>query len=595
MYPTAGSNARRAGPGFWSVDATRTRRAAALSDTAETADSITYPLPIVKRDLGWIASLLGVSGYFLFLNLTIPLYADDYWYSLSFGTIDHLESLTDVFVSQWRHYFEWGGRSVAHTIGQLALLGPLWVFRVFNTIAFALLNALIAFHATRSGGQRPGWLLFLISTCLFWLAVPKLGETTLWLMGSVNYLWNAVFILLFLLITTKTLEAERRKPLLIGSHVIFGLLAGWGYETTSLTGLSVAILLGTFYSPERFTKRLVRLLPGFSAYLIGYIFLLAAPGNSVRSAMIGRESDLITTMLSNFPRFVGLHALSIGLLLVLLGLAVRVIRNSGWRPFLQSRALLFAAAGLMNNGLMLAAPAIPMRSGFGGSVFFVLSAVSMAAAIRDKRRWPMITVATLVILVSACVAVPVGRAYWKLHVLDIERRALASAARKSGLEAVEWPLPDVQIDGRVFARDIRPSPKYWVNQQVADFYGFREILGEQPQLDRYPESKPMIDTDVLFGESRLIEISSLESGRGTSLFFVWDFPEAIEGDELNFRFRYQHSHTPSWKRQLINLLPDSYGRFLWEKVEFNSRWTPDGEMKALEVFCRKLRRSPISS
>jgi hypothetical protein len=199
----------------------------------------------VKRDLGWIASLLGVGGYFLFLNLTIPLYADDYWYSLSFGTTDHLESLTDVFVSQWRHYFEWGGRSVAHTIGQLALLGPLWVFRVFNAIVFVLLNALIAFHAARSGGQRPGWLLFLISTCLFWLAVPKLGETTIWLMGSANYLWNAVFILLFLLITTKTLEAERRKPLLVGSHVIFGLLAGWGYETTSLTGLIVAILLGT--------------------------------------------------------------------------------------------------------------------------------------------------------------------------------------------------------------------------------------------------------------------------------------------------------------------------------------------------------------
>jgi hypothetical protein len=175
-------------------------------------------------------------------------------------------------------------------------------------------------------------------------------------MGSANYLWNAVFILLFLLITTKTLEAERRKPLLVGSHVIFGLLAGWGYETTSLTGLIVAILLGTFYSPERFTKRLVRLLPGFSAYFIGYIFLLAAPGNSVRSAMIGRESDLITTILGNFPRFVGLHALSIGLLLVLLGLAVRVIRDCGWRPLLQSRALLFAAAGLMNNGLLLQSP-----------------------------------------------------------------------------------------------------------------------------------------------------------------------------------------------------------------------------------------------
>jgi hypothetical protein len=98
----------------------------------------------------------------------------------------------------------------------------------------------------------------------------------------------------------------------------------------------------------------------------------------------------------------------------------------------------------------------------------------------------------------------------------------------------------------------------------------------------------MIATDVLFGESRLIEISSLESDQGTSLFFVWDFPEAIEGDELDFRFRYLHSHTPSWKRQLIDLLPDSYGRFLWEKIDFNSRWTPDGEMKALEVFLPRI-------
>lgn len=296
--------------------------------------------------------------YYLYLNFSIPLYADDYWYSLVFGTNRHLTSIRDVWESQRLHYRIWGGRTVAHSIGQLALMGPVStaIFRVLNATVFTGLLVLIARIGRRSirprsPGARPLWQLLFLNFALFWLFVPRLGETTLWLMGSVNYLWNAFFVLLYLDISGNIQHRHNFPLLLFAVQVPLGLLAGWGFESTSLTGLLlIPILLHR--------RRWLRQLPGFLAYLAGYILLITAPGNQIRSNRIDANRSLLSTVLDNIPRYVGMHALSWAILLLLLLLLIWAWKKKGFKG-ISRPALIFLAAGIFNNGIMLASPSSP--------------------------------------------------------------------------------------------------------------------------------------------------------------------------------------------------------------------------------------------
>ena len=82
-----------------------------------------------------IIILVSIFIMMLVLNLLTPLIADDYSYSLSLdGT--KINSVMDVMNYQWWHYFNWGGRTIAHTLAQLFLLFPKIVFSIINPIIY---------------------------------------------------------------------------------------------------------------------------------------------------------------------------------------------------------------------------------------------------------------------------------------------------------------------------------------------------------------------------------------------------------------------------------------------------------------------------
>jgi len=69
----------------------------------------------------WLSMIL-VCSWYLYLNFTIPLYADDYSYSMYWhsehpGPPRRLESLADIIPSVRGYYQGWGGRVVAAAMG----------------------------------------------------------------------------------------------------------------------------------------------------------------------------------------------------------------------------------------------------------------------------------------------------------------------------------------------------------------------------------------------------------------------------------------------------------------------------------------------
>lgn len=57
-----------------------------------------------------------------FLVNSYPYTSDDILYRNITGTQEAVKNIGDIFLSQYTHWFSWGGRNVAHFVAQLLLL-----------------------------------------------------------------------------------------------------------------------------------------------------------------------------------------------------------------------------------------------------------------------------------------------------------------------------------------------------------------------------------------------------------------------------------------------------------------------------------------
>ena len=68
---------------------------------------------------------------------------DDLWYATNLVTGEPLRNITDIFESQWWHYFNWGGRSITHSLLQLILMCGDMFANILNMAATFTLSFLI--------------------------------------------------------------------------------------------------------------------------------------------------------------------------------------------------------------------------------------------------------------------------------------------------------------------------------------------------------------------------------------------------------------------------------------------------------------------
>ena len=112
-----------------------------------------FKFPFEK--ISWQIILILFAVFFLILNLLTPFIADDIIYAFIWdgehggnfvdGMIERqrVESFTDILISQWSHYFHWGGRTVAHVIVQFfSWIGKAY-FNLLNVLIFCALVFLI--------------------------------------------------------------------------------------------------------------------------------------------------------------------------------------------------------------------------------------------------------------------------------------------------------------------------------------------------------------------------------------------------------------------------------------------------------------------
>ncbi len=335
---------------------------------------------------------------FIFLmNCLFPLsYGDDYVYSFLWDGANgwnmyldlpenarRVGSFGDIFISQWSHYFTWGGRIPAHVLVQFFLWQGKWLFNIFNTAIFMFLLLLLYWMSL---GGRITWKLkaerFLFLFFAVWAFCPDFSVVTLWLTGSCNYLWMLVLLFVFL---TFYVRSYFLLPLPMGKlFAVFmfflGILAGWTNENTVCW---LVLLLPAYCYQMRKQGRLSAwMVCGVLGMLFGFSLMMLAPGNQARylfelsmGAMTGeklfRHGMVNISVVFIFEFFLWHYLLGFW--------RQRKIFSSlpSWSLW-KNYMLLCCAFSLLSLFVMLLSPSFPLRSSFPSVISLILAAaVSM--------------------------------------------------------------------------------------------------------------------------------------------------------------------------------------------------------------------------
>ncbi|MGL4981942.1 MAG: DUF3329 domain-containing protein [Treponemataceae bacterium] len=278
-----------------------------------------------KQSLFFYGLVFAVFCIMYALNYFTILIADDYNYSL--GKTGKVQSLLEIIELEYNQYMGWGGRSVAHFLGRFFLWVGKPVFNIFNALVYVIFVLLICRHIDKNCKKNSA--LFIAINISLWYFIPAWGQNFLWLIGSCNYLWTSMFVLLFLLPYKKNIENSSYNLNLFYSILVllFGVIAGWTNEN-----LSAAVVGGLFcfFVWKIIKKQKIKLFEilGFIGFFVGFLFLVLAPGNYVRAASSAIQSDL--TLLEKLgSRFFSVSAIYLKYSYIILSLFFCLLAMNG--------------------------------------------------------------------------------------------------------------------------------------------------------------------------------------------------------------------------------------------------------------------------
>lgn len=180
------------------------------------------------------------------MNELTPVYIlDDTNYAFhsspeGFDLNNRIINFKDVIITTFHHWFYINGRIFTHFFVALfaGLLGKP-VFNIFNAFAFCLM-AVLTIKLTHPKYQLLSVLFFVF---IYFLLIPSFCRTSLWMAGSINYLWSAVFTLFFFHILNR-IHSMSPLPLwriIVLVPIVFML--GWIHECFALP---VAMSMGIY-------------------------------------------------------------------------------------------------------------------------------------------------------------------------------------------------------------------------------------------------------------------------------------------------------------------------------------------------------------
>ncbi len=342
-----------------------------------------------------IYSLIGIYLFFFILNYLTPMYfGDDYVYAFIWpgqpmsiplpDTAERVSCLSDILISQWKHYLTWGGRTPAHILVQFFAWQGKPLFNFVNALVSLLLILEVFWLSNRGEASitklKAGHCVGIVLS--LWALTPVFTDVFLWLSGACNYLWMTVLLLGFLIPYVRKYYNFHQK---VGNSYAFsffmwfwGLLAGWGNENSVCW---VILVVGLFL----FTHRKCRcnetwLYLGLIGLMMGYSLTIMAPGNMVRlQTEFGSDyhSWLTLNAIQNNFRILGrIFTLQLIMWYFCLKALFKLKMSNAGNMVLKKDRLLAKITCLSAFGMstiMIVSPFFAPRNGFPGTIYLVIA------------------------------------------------------------------------------------------------------------------------------------------------------------------------------------------------------------------------------
>ena len=440
------------------------------------------------------------------LNYLTPLcYGDDYVYAFIWPgqsmyvplpeTAERVSGFAELIESQWSHYLTGNGRFPAHILVQFFLWQGKWLFNILNSLVFVLLVLEIYWIADK-GNVSFKYLqpeLLCIAFFSLWAFTVNFGGVFLWISGSCNYLWMLVLLLSFSIVYIR--KYFQMDAMIINSviakYILFfwGVLAGWTNENTVCW---VILLLGFWLIKNRKHKGMeIWMWYGFIGLCLGFILLIFAPGNMVRSSSYAgvniwslqsiRHKLITFGIIEFFEVFLWFFIIT----------SLRKLKQCTVNVYITRQLVLikvFCVLNLLCNGIMLLAPEFPARSGFASLVFLIIVAVSLIR-LQSKTNIKLIddfAKKFLTTIAGSYFLITLGATYvgmFSTNQYDKNVVQLVKQHKSADYSSVlEIPPPPVHSEllitasGRHLIRpELTEDENDWSNVAYARYYGIRGI------------------------------------------------------------------------------------------------------------------------
>lgn len=316
----------------------------------------------------WIKVILAsIFLMMLVLNFLTPLIADDFSYGLGVDQ-KRITNVMDIVNRMIDHYFGWGGRIVSHTFACTFLMLPKVIFNILNSAVYTTLIYLIYKISKGKNKEEKPLLLLGIHFILYFLT-PVFGQNCIWLVGACNYIWTTCIILL---LVYSILSKNDKKDSIIRliAMFLFGVISGWTNENTSFGLITIlsSILIIDKINKEKIPKWKIS---GLIGSIIGFIIMIAAPGNYVRSAEFVDNDFIIIKWIKRFIECtmgMGKYCTIFIAALVIL-ITIYIFNHKKINKYVYG----FALGAILSVYSMVLSPSFPERSWFGVIVFFTIA------------------------------------------------------------------------------------------------------------------------------------------------------------------------------------------------------------------------------
>ena len=423
-----------------------------------------------------IGIVLGVIFLFIVvLNLITPYIADDYTFIIKNET-GFLNKLTAVYKFQLNYYLTWTGRTIAHLIGQLFLLFPKKVFSIANSLIFICLVWLIYEHARNE--EKHNIIILILIPLLLWKVIPVFGQSFIWLIGSVNYLWTIVILLAFLLFYRKKIIKHDNIIKDIGM-LLFGIIAGWTNENTSFA--SIIIILGFMIIQKLQKEKIAKWqISGLIGNIIGFGILIGAPGNYARLDYFPEETIFIVKVINRvIDNSINLVNYLMPILIFSMILISVLIYNKKKIP---KESILYFLGTLIAVYAMTLSPTFPERAWSGIIVLALIGLMNLLFNVLTlKRVYYFITInfAFIYFLTFTSEYLVTFKEIVDLRNTWIERVNIINNEKAKGNFDIVLPYYKPIMNSHnpnYMITDILNDPNVWPNKDIAEYYGLNSII-----------------------------------------------------------------------------------------------------------------------